>query len=196
MNNNISSDPTEIANSFNNYFSSIASKLQGKIYHNGKDFTHYLKNSNEYNFFMNPTDKNEIINIINNFNMNKSTGPHSIPNDILNLIKLNIAGPSSEIVNLSFVNGIYIDNLKVSKTIPTFKEKGSNLECNNYRPISLLSNINKIIEKLMCTRLYKFLNTHNCIYELQFGFRAGHSTNHALISLTEDIRNALMINIL
>ena len=43
VNNNISSDPTEIANSFNNYFSSIASKLQGKIYHNGKDFTHYLK---------------------------------------------------------------------------------------------------------------------------------------------------------
>ena len=62
---------------------------------------------------MNPTDKNEIINIINNFNMNKSTGPHSIPNDILNLIKLNIAGPLSEIVNLSFVNGIYIDKLSV-----------------------------------------------------------------------------------
>ena len=102
---------------------------------------------------MNLTDKNEIINIINNFNMNKSTGPHSIPNDILNLIKLNIAGPLSKIVNLSFVNGIYIDNLKVSKTIPTFKEKGSNLECNNYRSISLLSNINKIIEKLMYTRL-------------------------------------------
>ena len=79
----------------------------------------------------------------------------------------------------------------MSKTIPTFKEKGSNLECNNYRPISLLSNINKIIEKLMYTRLYRFLNTHNCIYELQFRFRAGHSTNHALISLTEDIRNAL-----
>ena len=118
--NNISSDPTEIANSFDNYFSSVASKLRGKIYQNGKDFTHYLKNSNEYNFFMNPTDKNEIINIINNFNMNKSTEPHSIPNDIQNLIKLNIAGPLSEIVN---VNGIYVDNL-VSKTIPTFKEKG------------------------------------------------------------------------
>ena len=93
--------------------------------------------------------------------------------------------------NSNSVNGIYIDNLKVSKTIPTFNEKGSNLECNNYRPVSLLSNINKIIEKLVYTRLFRFLNTHNCIYELQFGFREYHSPNHALISLTEDIRNAL-----
>ena len=54
---------------------------------------------------MNPTDKNEIIHIINNLNLNKSTGPHSIPSDILNIIKLNIAEPLSEIVNLSIVNG-------------------------------------------------------------------------------------------
>ena len=65
------------------------------------------------------------------------------------------------------------------------------MECNNYRPISLLSNINKIIEKLMHSRLYNFLSIHNCIYDLQFGFRDKHSTNHALLDLTEDIRSAL-----
>ena len=43
----------------------------------------------------------------------------------------------------------------------------------------------------MYSRLYKFLTSYNCIYELQFEFRANHSTNHALISLTEDIRDAL-----
>ena len=72
-----------------------------------------------------------------------------------------------------------------------FKEKGSNLECSNYKPISPLSNINKIIEKLIHKRVYNFLTSHNCIYELQFGFRDNHSTNHALINLTEDIRNAV-----
>ena len=61
----------------------------------------------------------------------------------------------------------------------------------NYRPISLLSNINKIYEKLMYSRLYNFLNLHNCIYDLQFGFRGKHSTNHALLSLTENICDAL-----
>ena len=72
----------------------------------------------------------------------------------------------------SFGKGIYIVNLKISKTIPVFKGKGSPLDYNNYRPISLLSNINliKLIEKLMYVRLYNFLSKHNCICELQFGF--------------------------
>ena len=65
------------------------------------------------------------------------------------------------------------------------------MDCNNDGPISLLSNINKIIEQLMYTRLYNFLSIHNCIYDLQFGFRNKHSPNHALLSLTVDIRNAL-----
>ena len=96
---------------------------------------------------------------------------------------------------MTFVNGTLIE--KLSKTIPTFKEKGSTLECsnynnnNNYRPISLLSDINNIIKKLMYARLYKFLNTQNCIYEFQFEFRACHLTNHVLIRLMEDRRNAL-----
>ena len=75
--------------------------------------------------------------------------------------------------------------------MPVFKDKGSPLQCMNYRPISLLSNINNIHEKLMYSRLYNFLNLHNCIYDLQFGFRGKHSTNHALLSLAENIRGAL-----
>ena len=54
-----------------------------------------------------------------------------------------------------------------------------------------MSNINKIFEKLVYSRLYSFLNLHNCIYDLQFGFHAKHSTNHALFSITEMIRDAL-----
>ena len=61
----------------------------------------------------------------------------------------------------------------------------------NYRPISLLSNINKILEKLMYVRLYQFLNGNKCFYDLQFGFRAKHSVNHALIDIIESVRKAL-----
>ena len=89
-----------------------------------------------------------------------------------------------------------MENLKISKVIPVFKDKGNYLECNNYRPISLLSNINKIIEQLMHERLYSFLSKHKCIYDRQFGFRSRHSTNHALLDLTEDIRNAIITNLL
>ena len=110
---------------------------------------------------------------------------------ILQLIKCNICTPLCEIINLSFTTGIYPDQLKIAKIIPIYKEKGCKLQCNNYRPISLLSNINKIFEKLMHCRLYELLNLNNCIYELQFGFRENHSTNHALLSLTENIRETL-----
>ena len=96
-----------------------------------------------------------------------------------------------EIINMSFATGVYPDLLKIAKVIPIFKNKGDQLLVTNYRPISLLSNINKIFEKLIYSRIVSFLNLHNCIYEFQFGFRANHSTNHALISLTEQIREAL-----
>ena len=135
-----------------------------------------------------------VINIINNLSINKATGPHSIPTDILHRTKFTAAQPLADITNLSFEKGIYMDNFKISKVIPVFKDKGNYLECNNYRPISLLSNINKIIEKLMHERLYSFLSKHKCIYDRQFGFRNRHSTNHALLDLIEDVRNAMNNN--
>ena len=122
---------------------------------------------------------------------NKATGPHSIPIEILKLVKFSLSYPLKEIINMSFATGIYPDRLKIAKVIPIFKNKGDQLLVSNYRPISLLSNINKIFEKLIYSRVFSFLNMHNCIYELQFGFRAKHSTNHALLSLTEMIRHAL-----
>ena len=73
-------------------------------------------------------------------------------------------------------------------------KKDSKLDISNYRPISLLSNINKILEKLMFNRLYNYLKTHNCIYELQFGFRENHSTNHAILSITQKIQEAINDN--
>ena len=62
---------------------------------------------------------------------------------------------------------------------------------NNYRPISLLSNISKLIEKLLHNRLYSSLEQNNCLFNYQFGFRNNHSTNHALISITKKIQKVI-----
>jgi hypothetical protein len=191
VNKKLISDPKAVSENFNEYFSSIASKLQKKIYHPSKDFSAFLQNENENNFFIKPTNVLEVLNNINDLSTSKGTGPHSIPTNIFHLIKFAVAEPLVNIINLSFQTGIYIDDLKISKVIPIFKEKGSELDHMNYRPISLLSNINKIIEKLMHERVYDFLEKYNCIYNLQFGFRKGHSTTHALIDLTEAIRKMI-----
>ena len=87
------------------------------------------------------------------------------------------------------MTGVFPSVLKTAKVVPVFK-KDSKLDCSNYCPISLLSNIEKILEKPMYKRLYTFLN-NNIIYNLQFGFRQQYSTSHALINITENIRKAL-----
>ena len=88
------------------------------------------------------------------------------------------------------MTGVLPSVLKTTKVVPVFK-KDSKLDYSNYRPISFLSNIEKILEKLMYKRLYTFLNNNNIIYNLQFGFRQQYSISHALINITEIIRKAL-----
>ena len=109
---------------------------------------------------------------------------------IIKIAKEPIAEHISEIINLSFASGIFPDCLKTAKVTPIFK-KGSKLECSNYRPISLLSNIDKIIEKLMHKRVMNFLIDHKILYKKQFGFQKNFSTAHAVIKLIEDIEKAI-----
>ena len=92
--------------------------------------------------------------------------------------------------NESITLGIFPNKLTHAKVIPIHK-KGSPTDPSNYRPISLLSVFSKIFEKLMYQRLYGFLNNFDIFYPLQFGFREKPSTNHALISMTEAIRNTI-----
>ena len=124
------------------------------------------------------------------FNLNKARGPNSIPLIILKEIKKEISEPLSTLINLSFNTGDFPSCLKLAKVIPVYK-KGDQQECNNYRPISVVSNISKLTEKLLYNRLHKFLNQNKCFFNYQFGFRNHHSTNHVLISITEKIRKAL-----
>ena len=80
--------------------------------------------------------------------------------------------------------GTHPDCLKLAMVIPIHK-KGSKLEVGNYRPISLLSNINKLLEKIVHVRTYSFLEKYKCLYKYQFGFRKKHSANNSLVDITE-----------
>ena len=98
--------------------------------------------------------------------------------------------PLANLTNLSFSTGLFPKILKQAKFIPTFR-KGDQQDFNSYGPISLLSNISKIIQKLVHRQLYGFLEFNNYLYTYQFGFRNLHSTNHALFTITEKIRKAI-----
>ena len=101
---------------------------------------------------------------------NKSSGPASIPLYLLKLAADLIVIPLCYIINISFSTGVFPDVLKVAKVIPLHKG-GSTQLVNNFRPISLLSIFDKIMEKLMHKRLYTFLDEHDILFKNQFGFR-------------------------
>ena len=89
---------------------------------------------------MQPTDKEEIANIISSLNSNKASVPNSIPYRILFLLKNEISKQLADLLNLSFMIGVFPSVLKTAKVVPVFK-KDSKLNYSNYRPVSLLSNI-------------------------------------------------------
>ena len=142
-------------------------------------------------FFFKAVTPSEMLKTINSINHSKSTGDFSIPRQIFDCVNNGLSVILTSLINLTFETGIFPNSLKIVKVIPIYKNKGSNSETNNYRPISLLSNIDKIFEKLVHNRLTSFLLKHNLFYNKQFGFRKSHSTNHALITLTEKIKQAL-----
>ena len=142
--------------------------MKRSIKYSHKHFSDYLTNENGNKMFLQPTDNEEIANIISSLNSDKVSGPNSIPYRILYLLKTEILKQLADLFNLSFMTGVFPLVLKTSKAV--FK-KDSKLDYSNYCPISLLSNVEKIFEKLMYKRLYTFLNSNNTIYNLQFGFR-------------------------
>ena len=101
----------------------------------------------------------------------------------MKLLKNDISSQLTEIFNISFSSGVFPSILKTAKAIPVHK-KDSKLDFSNYHPISLLCNIEKILEMLMYNRIYRFFSDNNLICSLKFGFRQKYSTVHPLISLS------------
>ena len=183
--------PKEIADKFNEFYSSIADKILSERKYNGNNsFDDFLGNPLPNSMAIYPCDFLEVKSIIRDLCSGKASGPNSIPTDILQLLIHDISKPLTQIFNLSFKTGVHPDLLKTARVMPVYK-KGTRLLVANYRPISLLSNLNKILEKLMFNCVYSFLETNKVIYRHQFGFRTKHSTRHALIDITETIRKAL-----
>ena len=191
VNNELVTDTKDICNNFNDYFTTVADKiLRNNKTSLRKTFDQYLPQRNSNSFVFEPCTPNEVYLLVEQLNPSKGTGPNGIHTEILKLINHLICNTLCKIFNMCITSGKHPDKLKLAHAIPIFK-KGSRLLVSNYRPISLLSNLNKILEKIMHKRIYAFLEKYEILYELQFGFRAGYSTTHALIHMTEAIRSAL-----
>ena len=122
--------PKDIANSFNNFFCSVAPNIQWKINFAHKSLNHFLKNPCNESIFIKPCTNKEIIDILPDLSSNKATGPNSIPSKIMKLAKDCTAYNISVLFNVSFSSGVFPDKLKIPKFYQFF-QKGSKLECSN-----------------------------------------------------------------
>ena len=95
--------------------------------------------------------------------------------------------------NKSIEERVVPDHLKITKVIPIHKKDDASLPA-NYRPISILYVLDKILEKVIYSRLRKFMRKHNILYKYQYGFREHHSTSHAITDVMEYIYKSLDTN--
>ena len=94
------------------------------------------------------------------------------------------------VFNYSLLQGVFPEIFKISKVTPVDKG-GEDTDPSNYRPISTLSALAQIFEKLICNQLVSYLEKQKILYEFQFGFRKGHSTSQAITEIAENLRKAV-----
>lgn len=177
-----------IANRMNEHYSSLGERYANKIKvpNNFNDNIKILENT----MYLYPTDELEIKKVIEKLKSKKTPGHDNIRSETLKLISNEIAVPLTYITNKCFDTGCFPKSLKIGIIKPIHKG-GDYLRVVNYRPISLISNIAKIIERILKCRIVNFLNKHKLLSDRQYGFREGKSTEDAICYLTTQIYNSL-----
>ena len=117
----------------------------------------------------------EILNIINSLDNKSSSGCDGLSNTMVKSLKNELYMLLTLIINQMLRTGLYPNAFKIAKIMPIFK-KGDPSLLTNYRPLSLLPTLSKIFERAIFTQLYSFFITNKILFEQQYGFRAGYST--------------------
>ena len=128
----------------------------------------------------------QTIAIIYKISSNKASGYDGLSVRVLKKIAPVFANPLRKLLYLSISTNSFPNHWKKAKVIPLHKG-GARNDINNYRPISVLPVLSKILERHVSSSLFVFLRDNNLLYELQSVFRSGHSTETALIRLTDPI---------
>ena len=129
-----------------------------------------------------PTTVQEIDKIIQDLPNKSSHGHDELSNVTLKVLRASITFPLCHIFNQSLMDGMFPEKMKWAEIIPLYKGKSMDLTI-NYRPISLLITTSKVIEKVIYTRVYSFLETNSTLFSSQYGFRSKCSCEQAIMEV-------------
>lgn len=182
------STDVDIAEKMNEYFSTIGEKLASKLIKH-ENTTNNILNVPE-TIYLDPVTSHEVDHIISHLKKNKAPGHDSIRSELLIEIKDTLLKPLEDLINNIITGGQWPTALKIGVIKPIFKS-GSPTEIKNYRPITLITSLAKIVETAVNNRLQKFLDKHNILSNRQFGFRKAKSTEDAIATLSCYLHQAL-----
>lgn len=183
-------NPLNICNEFCTYFSTVGPNLAKNIPITPSHFSKYLNTRQQNTFFFAPTDSTEIINIILNLKNKNSKGYDNISNILLKKLVNSVNIPLAVIFNKSIETGVFPQLMKYAEVIPIHKGKEKYM-ISNYRPISLLPAVSKVLEKITYKRIYDFLSLNDILYQSQYGFRKNHSTVDAIIQFIGEVSKGI-----
>lgn len=175
-------------NTVNKYFTSIGAKLASntlaRLQTSELELARKvsMQPGTKNSMFLIPSDHEELNNVISKLKI-CSPGVDDISALIIKRFKQLLIAPILHLCNLSLETGIFPTSLKHSVVIPIHK-KGDKRDCSNYRPISLLSTLSKILEKLFNKRLISYIDSQKLLADNQYGFRSKKSTEDAVLNLT------------
>uniref|UniRef100_A0A3B3I1E4 Reverse transcriptase domain-containing protein n=1 Tax=Oryzias latipes TaxID=8090 RepID=A0A3B3I1E4_ORYLA len=180
----------EAANGLNNYFVNMGPELAAEIpkCKTSKDNNPPIERI-PHSIFLSDVNENELISIVNNFKSKNSKDCEDIDMKVVKKVIYSLSKPLTYICNFSLRTGRFPNQMKIAKVIPIYKS-GDKHQFTNYRPVSLLPQFSKILEKIFNDKLASFIEKHNTINENQYGFRENRSTSLAIIDAVEEITNA------
>lgn len=184
----IISNKKEMANLFCKHFTEVGQKLASKIKNNSRMRLNKTRLPNS--MYLSHTSEEEVKNVINKLKIRKSPGIDLIKSETLKIIVDYMVEPITHLINSCFDAGVFPSVFKMAVIKPMYKA-GDKLNVENYRPISLLSNLAKIMETIIKNRMSSFMLKYKIISEQQYGFKEARSTQDAIADIIAKIYKAM-----
>uniref|UniRef100_A0A1B6LUT5 Reverse transcriptase domain-containing protein n=1 Tax=Graphocephala atropunctata TaxID=36148 RepID=A0A1B6LUT5_9HEMI len=191
VSNKIVEDPIVVADSFNKHFTTVAEEtLKDNNPQKTADPNHHLTHLEHTLPILSLATTGEVYGIIRALKPTSSTGIDDLSSRLLKFCAEDLCPPLTQIINKSLIQATIPTNLKVAKVYPLHK-KGSKEDMGNFRPISLVPTVSKVLEKVVLTRLMNHLKSNNILPKGQHGFLPGRSTITAVAEIVEHVVDSL-----
>ncbi len=178
---------SDIANVFNTFFTRVGGPT---LERKNLDLSEILASCSLDGFRFHTISQHSVLKLLNTLNVSKPAGPDELPPEFLKKIAIYIYQPLTHLFNQCITENSIPDKWKLAYVTPIYK-KGNSSDPSNYRPISVTSATSKIFEKIICTQLFKYLESNNLLTDNQFGYRRNLCTEDAIVKLVEDTKSAL-----